>query len=148
MITIYLDSCCLNRSFDDQTQDRIHLETEAIILILNHLYLGEFKWLGSEILDLEVKQVPNQERRYGLEYLLSYIDYHVKIKKTEIDRAKQLEELGFDPPDALHIACAESGKADIFLTTDDRLLKKARRFSKQIHLHVKNPIIWLKEVYK
>jgi len=34
---VYLDACCLNRPFDDQTQDCIHLETEAIVLILNRL---------------------------------------------------------------------------------------------------------------
>lgn len=32
---IYLDVCCLNSPFDDQTQERIHLEAEAVMLILN-----------------------------------------------------------------------------------------------------------------
>jgi hypothetical protein len=31
---IYLDVCCLNRPFDDQCQERIRLESEAILLIL------------------------------------------------------------------------------------------------------------------
>jgi len=35
--TVYLDVCCLNRPFDDQTQDRIHLESEAVLLILKHI---------------------------------------------------------------------------------------------------------------
>lgn len=26
---VYLDACCLNRPFDDQTQGRIRLEAEA-----------------------------------------------------------------------------------------------------------------------
>ena len=34
MISIYLDVCCLNRPFDDQSQPRIHLESEAILTIL------------------------------------------------------------------------------------------------------------------
>jgi hypothetical protein len=34
---IYLDVCCLNRPFDDQTQDRIRLETEAVMLILGRI---------------------------------------------------------------------------------------------------------------
>lgn len=33
---IYIDVCCLNRPFDDQAQDRIHLEAEAILAVLNH----------------------------------------------------------------------------------------------------------------
>ncbi len=31
---IYLDNCCFNRPFDDQTSLRIHLESEAIKAIL------------------------------------------------------------------------------------------------------------------
>jgi hypothetical protein len=31
---IYLDNCCYNRPFDDQTQERIHLESEAILTVL------------------------------------------------------------------------------------------------------------------
>lgn len=34
---IYLDVCCLNRPFDDQTQDRIHLEAEAVLTILKYI---------------------------------------------------------------------------------------------------------------
>lgn len=32
MIRLYLDLCCFNRPYDDQTQARIRLEAEAIIL--------------------------------------------------------------------------------------------------------------------
>ncbi|MDF2439948.1 MAG: hypothetical protein JWN98_932 [Abditibacteriota bacterium] len=38
---IYLDVCCLKRPFDDQGQDRIHLESEAVLLILAHVEAGE-----------------------------------------------------------------------------------------------------------
>lgn len=31
---IYLNVCCLNRPFDDQTQTRIHLEAEAVLSII------------------------------------------------------------------------------------------------------------------
>jgi hypothetical protein len=39
------------------------------------------------------------------------------------DRAGFLEGLGFSTFDALHLACAESGAADVFLTTGDGLLR-------------------------
>lgn len=32
---IYLDVCCLNRPFDNQSQPRIALETQAILTILS-----------------------------------------------------------------------------------------------------------------
>jgi hypothetical protein len=34
---IYLDTCCLNRPFDDQRQARIRLESEAVTLILEKI---------------------------------------------------------------------------------------------------------------
>ncbi len=50
MAKVYLDACCLNRPFDDQTQDRIHLEAEAVLLILTHVESGRWQWIGSEAL--------------------------------------------------------------------------------------------------
>lgn len=40
-VQIYLDLCCFNRPYDDQSQVRIHLETEAIILLQERIKLGE-----------------------------------------------------------------------------------------------------------
>jgi len=38
---IYLDACCLNRPFDDQSQARIRVESEIIIFILSRIYEKE-----------------------------------------------------------------------------------------------------------
>lgn len=51
---IYLDVCCLQRPFDDQTQPRVRLEAEAIKLILGRVEQGEFEWLTSEVVDYEI----------------------------------------------------------------------------------------------
>jgi len=34
-IRVYMDVCCLNRPFDDQSEDRIKMESEAVLMILN-----------------------------------------------------------------------------------------------------------------
>jgi uncharacterized protein with PIN domain len=52
-------------------------------------------------------------------------------------------QLGFKFYDALHLAFAEAGGADIFLTTDDRLLRKAQQYRDSINVTVENPVIWL-----
>ena len=54
--------------------------------------------------------------------------------------------MGFKPFDALHLACAESGNADVFLTTDDRLIKRSKRFISELRVRVENPLSWLLEV--
>ena len=41
MITIYFDVCCLNRPFDDQTQDRIHLGAVGMIRFLQQFRTGD-----------------------------------------------------------------------------------------------------------
>ncbi len=38
--------------------------------------------------------------------------------------------LGIKPFDALHVACAITANADLFVTTDDALLRKLRRYPK------------------
>ena len=143
---IYLDTCCLNRPFDDQSQKRIHIESEAIILILIEIYKGKWKWIGSEILEIEVEQSTNIERKNYLRNILIYTHKSVIVKDIDVIRGKQLEQVGFKSFDAMHIACGERGNADIFLTTDDKLLNLAEKKKEQLHIEVKNPLTWLIEV--
>jgi len=142
---IYLDACCLNRPFDDQAQDRIHLEAEAVLLILTHIESGHWQWIGSEALHYEIGQIPDAERKLRVELMTIAVAQTVLIEASEEARARQLEALGFHALDALHLSCAESGGADVFLTTDDRLLRLAIRLSTQLCLRVANPLKWLQE---
>jgi predicted nucleic acid-binding protein len=49
--------------------------------------------------------------------------------------------------DALHLACAESLRADAFLTTDDRLLSAIRRPpTGTLTMMIANPLAWLTEM--
>ena len=54
---IYLDVCCLNRPFDDHTEDKIHLESEVIITILSHIFDKKWEMMGSDIIDFEIFQI-------------------------------------------------------------------------------------------
>lgn len=143
---VYLDVCCLNRPFDDQTQDRIRLEAEAVLLILRHFESKDWYWLGSEAITLEINRTPDQERQRRVRLLVDAIQEHVRLGAAEISRARELEQIGFQTFDALHIACAEAGSADVFLTTDDRLLRLARRSVQQMLLTIDNPLGWLAKV--
>jgi predicted nucleic acid-binding protein len=98
------------------------------------------------VVDFEIEQTPDAERRLRVKLLTTLVHESVLVEQAEAERAEQLEKLGFDAYDALHIACAESGRADIFLTTDDPLLRRAHRLAQQLHVRVENPLTWLKEV--
>jgi len=63
-------------------------------------------------------------------------------------RAKELESLGFMALDALHLACAEAGDADVLLTTDDKMVSTAKKHRDVLHVRVENPILWLTEVMR
>lgn len=143
---IYLDTCCLNRLFNDQTQARIRQETGAIKIILTRFFTTRWQWVISTVLMNEISKTPSKTLRAEMEVLLDLADRNVAVGLTETTRGTQLESLGFKWLDALHIACAESGKADILLTTDDRMLRRAKRFSSQLRVRVENPYTWLEEV--
>lgn len=145
MATIYLDVCCLNRPFDDQTQDRIHLEAEAVLLILKHIELREWEWMSSEVVNFEIHQIPNPERRNQVHLLTRHASHVISLNETIIQRADALKQLGFKTYDALHLACAESANASVFLTTDDNLLKRAKQEHSELHIPVENPLDWLQE---
>ena len=143
---IYLDTCCLNRPFDPQIQERIRQESEAVDAILTHVNTAHWIWIASSTLKFEIIQIPDLEQRANLEDILRFAHETVLVDRIEIARSEHLESLGFKHYDALHIACAESGGADVLLTTDDRLLNRATRFRSRLHVHVENPYIWLQEV--
>lgn len=147
VMKICLDACCLNRPFDDQSQPRVHLEAEAILLILEKLRQREWHWIGSEILFHEIEQNPDLENRQRVLSLTSTATRVVEITDKLLACAEELENSGFDSYDAIHLASAEQGKVDAFLTTDDSIIKLANR-KKLFAFRVDNPVKWLEEALK
>lgn len=145
---VYLDVCCLSRPFDDRSQPRIRLEAEAVLLILSMLSEAPWQWLGSEVVDFEIEQTPDPERRHLTESLAAGAVHKVEVAEAVIERGVVLKTLGFKRLDALHLACAEAAGAEVFLTTDDRLVKCARRVSAELLVAVENPLVWLRKVEK
>lgn len=143
---IYFDVCCLNRPFDDQTQERVFQEAKAVRLIIDRCHCGDWQMLGSEAIDAELDRTPTGTRKQQMETWVALAMTTVAIDEQIYSRAAELFELGFKNYDALHIACAEVGNADILLTTDDRMLRLAARLSSVLQVKVENPLRWLREV--
>jgi predicted nucleic acid-binding protein len=144
---IYFDVCCLNRPYDDQTQDRVHLETVAIMAILKHIELKEWLWISSAVVNYEISQTTDEERKCRLYSLVRWATEFVTVEQDSYNRAKEIQQqVGIKAYDALHIACAEKGGADVFLSTDDKLIKASNRKKKAIKIQVENPLKWLQEV--
>ena len=143
---IYLDTCCLNRLSDRQIQERVRQETEAVNIMLSNFRTKRWHWISSSILQFEINQNPDLDQRVSLTTLLQLGHQTIFVGGEEILRGEELEVLGFKELDALHIACAESGNADILLTTDDRMLRRAKRYRAQLRVRVENPYTWLHEI--
>lgn len=140
---LYLDVCCLNRPFDDQSQTRVRLEAEAVLSVLEMAEAGRAEVLGSDIIDDEISQNPDAERREKVGLLLRAAGSCVVLTPTIENRAKELERWNIPPLDALHLASAENAQADFFLTTDDNLLRRAGRHQSDLEVKIENPAQWL-----
>ena len=77
---IYMDCCCLNRPFDDQTNPIIHLEAEAIKIILSLCEQKVFTLVSSEILKFEIEKTPDVLRKEKLKILEQLAQEVIKNK--------------------------------------------------------------------
>jgi len=98
--------------------------------------------LGSDAIDYEISKMPDNDKRLMVRILSSVHDAHVRIDAGVEKRALELKKTGLKPLDALHVACAEKGKAEILLTTDDNLLSKTLKNRRALKVKIENPLKW------
>ena len=144
---VYFDVCCLNRPFDDQKQDRVHLEAEAILSILKHIDEGEWVLVSSDAVIYEINKTADAERRERLLSINNSAQSYVVVDKTIFERGVVIQEMGFTTYDAMHIACAESVQVDIFLSTDKKLINRALRNKSKLFVAIENPLAWIQEEF-
>ena len=141
---IYMDNCCLNRPFDDQSNLRVHLEAEAIKTILTLVEQQKWNLVSSKVLKFEISKIMDESRRKKLMAIESLASEIIQINPLIATRANEFERFGMQSFDALHLACSEH-HADVLLTVDDKFLKKIAGIS-QLNITVYNPLVWLNEV--
>lgn len=120
---VCLDTSVLNRPFDDQTQPRIALETQALRTILQLVESGQVELVGSAVLDYENSRNSSQMRRQWVQQCLELAKRYQELDTAVTQRASELEDQGLKAVDALHVACSEAAQCDYFLTCDDRLMR-------------------------
>lgn len=145
MMNIYLDNCCYNRPFDDQTQERIHLESEAILAILQQGQLGKYKIVGSDVLELEMERMHDIVKKQHVKDLYKVSEIQIPYTKEIKERSEEImNQSKIKTFDSLHIAAAEAAKADVMLTTDDKLERMAQKL--ELKVKVMNPLKFAWEV--
>lgn len=137
---IYMDNCCFNRPFDDQSSIRIRLETEAKLYIQEKVSNKAIELAWSYILDYENHFNPFQERKEAIRKWKIHAVLDVDETPSLIKIAELVQKRGIRSKDALHVACAIEAQCDYFLSTDDLLLKKLSEFDRITSL---NPLTFI-----
>jgi predicted nucleic acid-binding protein len=141
---LYIDLSCFNRPFDDQGQERIHRETEAVLAVLARIAERTDTLLWSWVLSFENDKHPRPDRRDEIAVWERLSERSIPLSRGLEDRSLQIAQQGIAALDAAHLAAAEAGGADIMLTCDDLMIRRAPRLG--LALRVLNPVAYLSEV--
>ncbi|MBR1599353.1 MAG: hypothetical protein IJ661_10665 [Lachnospiraceae bacterium] len=123
---IYLDNCCYNRPYDDQSYLMIALETRSKLYIQELIKHKKYELVSSYMLRYECSQNPFEMRK---ETIMQYIQENTSLyvgieRKEEIEKkANEIMQTGVKFKDACHVASAIYARCDYFISTDKRLLK-------------------------
>jgi len=137
---IYLDTCSLCRPFDNQNNLRIKIETEAVQFIFEKIKLKKVKWIASEVLELEINQINNLEKRIKVLSFLKFANSKIKYSDRIEEKGVLIEKKGFNLLDAMHISSSLSSEAKYFITTDYEILRLAKKFQDDFAIKFANPL--------
>ncbi|MBD2092031.1 PIN domain-containing protein [Microcoleus sp. FACHB-1515] len=132
MTKVYLDTSTYNRPFDDQTQPKIFLETQAVIIILQMVEVKAFELISSFVLEYENSRNPYPIKQEAMNRYLQLADLRQEVDEAIRKRAEELEKDGLKAIDALHVACAEAVNSDYFITCDKRLINRCSKLTMKV----------------
>jgi len=98
------------------------------------------------VLKYEINKTPDITRKHKVLSLLKLCSTMVAVDEKARMRSKEFAELGFSGFDAYHIASAEKGRVDCFLTTDDVVLKLGKRYKDKIGMRIIDPVNYVQEI--
>jgi predicted nucleic acid-binding protein len=141
-VLIYLDNCCFNRPFDEQSSVIIQLETDAKLHIQRLIRSGKLKLCWSFVLDYENAANPYEDIRNQISEWKRISEVDCEFSDEILTLATQYMSQGLRQMDASHVACAVSLGAEAFLTTDKGILKK-----KFTDILIMNPIDFIRRYF-
>ncbi len=125
-IRVYLDNCAYNRPYDDQSQPKIELETQAKLKIQRMIKAHQIELASSYMSLYECGENPDTSKA---ELITKFINHQSSVfvslrnQAAIEEKAREIMETGIKFKDACHIASAIMAKADYLISTDIRMLK-------------------------
>jgi len=144
-MTVYLDTCSVQRPFADKSQLRVATESEAVLRAIQLVEQGNLDLLASETLRIETEQNPHSRRRRFPLGVLALATRFVETDSQIESRARRYEDIGLRPFDALHLSSAVETGADMFCTTDDQLLRRGNEAETE-GTRVLTPVALIEEI--
>jgi predicted nucleic acid-binding protein len=132
MTRVYLDTSAYNRPFDDQTQPKIFLETQAVVIILQMIETKAVELISSSVLEYENSRNPHPIKQEAMSRYLQLAELRQEVSEVIRKRAEELEQKGLKAIDALHVACAEAVNSNYFITCDKRLINRCSGLTVQV----------------
>lgn len=139
MKKIYLDTNVWCRPFDRHSE-RISKEVEAFFEILKEASSKRYTLTGSVVLDVEVGNIEEEEKKIAVEGLVSAFISQKVLEISESEQREIMRSTGLKVSDATHIACAIRGESEYFISCDDELLRKGKGIEERYGIKVCNPI--------
>lgn len=140
MIKIYLDNCCFNRPFDDQSNETVSLETRAKLNIQEKVKSKLISLVWSFMLDYENSANPSDIKINKIQEWAYLSNFYINPDDSIYEIAFRLNKIGLKQKDSIHLACAIFGECEIFITVDKGILKKANLIRE---IKIFNPIEFL-----
>ena len=122
-IKVYLDNCCFNRPYDDQTQPKVAIETLAKLYIQELVLKHEIDIVWSYVLKFENSRNIFEAKKAAIAKWERFNVCFVGKSDTVIALARQIATTGIKPADSLHISCAIAAQCSYMITVDNRILK-------------------------
>jgi len=143
---IYFDTCCYGRPFDDQSQVKIRVESDAIKAALVFCEAMGYAVVGSSALIKEIGNISNNEkRRLVRNFFDASINEFAPFSKEIFLRAVAVrKQVNIKNLDSYHLCIAEDAGVDFLLTTDAPFEKACAGLN--LNVKVISPLKFLAEV--
>ena len=146
MLKVYFDNCCYNRPYDDQTQAKIQMETNAIMDIIKYSEQNKCTIYSSVAVEFEMNSNKDLDKKNNVIIFYNSIkNKKIKLQQSINARAKELlSKYNIKYKDGLHIAFCELEEIDYLISTDKLFINASNRAD--LKVKVINPRDFIEEV--
>jgi predicted nucleic acid-binding protein len=124
LLRVYMDNCCFNRPYDEQTLLKIKLETQCKLNIQKLIMDKKIELIWSFIISYENAMNPFIEKRIQIAEWRKRAVIDCGLTDEILEKSKELMKYGLRLKDSLHVSCAVSSGADYFITSDNKIINK------------------------